>query len=111
MSIQTIVMDEIKRSVEEKNLTFSVDYQFANTGTIRIMKGLKTILAFAFNFQSSWKTIKFQFYPGDKNVVATCGFTHGDCIRTDYFEYHQIETQVPNIIDFIKGYAEKQLAS
>lgn len=100
MDMQSKFMNRIKEIIESADLQFVRKQQWSNTGTVRAQKkdGFKSLFGLCYDFQDGYATI--QIYPGDKPIVATCGFTHETCIGHFHFYYHEeakIETCMKKI--------------
>lgn len=53
---QDLVLAEIAKIAKKHKLTAQVDRSYSNLGTVRIRRGLDTILSIAFDFQSNQAT-------------------------------------------------------
>jgi len=88
MNRQTLVLKKMKEMVESKGFVFIHNRKWGNTGSCEIMdEDMTCFIRFIYDFQNMWETMKFQFYPGHKEAVSTCGFTHPDCINNVYLKY------------------------
>ena len=85
MSMQKLLMAELKKIAEKNDCELIINYQYSNTGKAWFMNGLSKKIGFSFDFQNS-KAI-LQFFPGDKEIVGTCGFTHTNCFLNAYISY------------------------
>ena len=85
MSMQKLITEELRKFAEELGCTLVINYNYSNTGKAWFMKGLTKKVGFYFDFQTD--TMSLQFYPGDKEVVGTCGFTHQNCFSNVYVNY------------------------
>src|SRR5512135_360544 len=108
MRIQDKVLKAITKAAEKAGFEVVTREQYANTGSVFLMKGLDTLLSFGYDFQGSYASL--QFYPKGKKIVRTCGFTHEDCVLSTYLEYHNMADKMTEIFGLIDMVAEKEAA-
>jgi hypothetical protein len=108
MDMQDKILKSIKGIVvTEFEYDFVRNGDWANTGTVYIQMrgGFENVLNFHYNFQDGYASL--QFYPGDKEPVGTCGFTHKDCIFNAYFHYNE-HAKIANVLQFVREQLKKQ---
>ena len=88
MTIQDKALAAIKKLAKNFGLEFVEQRQWANTGSVMLMDDLDNVLHFGYQFHRDYAVL--QFYPGDKPIVNTCGFTHQACIQDAYIPYHEL---------------------
>jgi hypothetical protein len=107
MRIQDEVINKIKETVEKHGLKFIQNPQYNNTGTFLAIESIDTLPIFgaSYNFQKGYFTL--QFYPGDKEIVSCCGFTHKNCIRDDLIKTSTLN-EFSDTICWINSYITDQ---
>lgn len=109
-AMQNKVLSELKKITEEAGCEFLQEPDWANNGDVRIQKGWKNLLGFYYMFDSGGgafgSKMTFQFYPGDKQVRRTCGFTDESCIRHDYITYEDTDG-IQEMLSWVKQYLSR----
>jgi len=100
MNMQDKILDAIHKVAKKHKCDFVKNSSYANVGNVYIQPVGKftNCLSFYYDFQPSNCTL--QFYPGDKEVVATCGFTHPNCIM-DFYTKYDTPQKIDDMLDWV----------
>ena len=108
--MQKKILGALKTKAEAHGFQFVQNGSWANTGNVYIQQtdGFENVLTFTYDFQTGYCTL--QFYPGDKKPVATCGFTHEDCIKHYHFDYSNTD-RINEMLGFVETHLKESSCS
>lgn len=98
--MQDRILDAIRARALKHKLDFVQQPDCSNVGTVYLMTGLTSKLAFHYDFQPMTATL--QFYPEGKPVVWTCGFTDKNCVLDVYLKYEKIEEKMNEVFALVE---------
>lgn len=102
MDVQKQALSALKDRAEKAGLNWVESRAWANTGKVYLQRSLsfETRLSFAYRFDPAYG--KLQWYRGKDEPVATCGFTHENCVLDVLLKYHDMGSSMQRMFELIE---------
>jgi len=70
MSMQTRILKDLMDLISQCGFESEQERNWANTGSLMILKGIEVFGSVSYEFQSSWKTMKFDITIGREKLLS-----------------------------------------